>query len=168
MTEGSLALPLPVEAEPISPLQTLLDRFRAEARTEREKGTYFEHLIVQYLRVEPCYRDRYSEVWTYADWARGDGSQYAMNAADDGIDLVVKTRGTNEYHAIQCKFYAADHTLQKADIDSFFTASGQQPFVHRIIVASTDRWGPRAEQSLHNQQPPVTKIDLGGVGSQPD
>ena len=163
MTEGSLALPLPVESEPLSPLQTLLDRFRAEARTEREKGTYFEHLIAQYLRVEPCYRDRYGEVWAYADWARGEGKQYAMNAADDGIDLVVKTRGTNEYHAIQCKFYAADHTLQKADIDSFFTASGQQPFVHRIIVASTDLWGSRAEQSLHNQQPPVTKIDLGAL-----
>ena len=50
--------------------------------------------------------------------------------------------------------------FKKADIDSFFTASGQQPFVHRIIVASTDRWGAKAEQSLHNQQPPVTKIDL--------
>ena len=160
MTEGSLALPLPVEAEHISPLQTLLDGFRAEARTESEKGTYFEHLIAQYLRVEPCYRDRYSAVWMYAEWARGEGAQYAMNAADDGIDLVVKTRGTNEYHAIQCKFYGPDHTLQKADIDSFFTASGQQPFVHRIIVASTDRWGAKAEQSLHNQQPPVTKIDL--------
>ena len=163
MNEGSLALPLPIETEHISPLQTLLDRFRAEARTEREKGTYFEHLIAQYLRVEPCYRDRYSEVWAYADWARGEGKQYAMNAADDGIDLVVKTRGTNEYHAIQCKFYDSNHLLNKSDIDSFFTASGQQPFVHRIIVASTDRWGARAEQSLHNQQPPVTKIDLGAL-----
>ena len=53
--------------------------------------------------------------------------------------------------------------LNKSDIDSFFTASGQQPFVHRIIVASTDRWGPKAEQSLHNQQPPVTKIDLAAL-----
>ena len=163
MTEGSLSLSLPTEAEPMTPLQTLLTHYRADAKTEREKGTYFENLIVQYLQVEPYYHDRYSDVWTYSEWAKGEGKQYAFNAADDGIDLVVKTRGTNEYHAIQCKFYDPDHTLNKADIDSFFTASGQQPFVHRIIMASTDLWGSRAEQSLQNQQPPVTKIDLAAL-----
>ena len=163
MNEGSLSNIMPTEAEPVSPLHILLGRFRATARSEREKGTYFENLIAQYLQVEPCYQDRYSAVWTYSEWARGEGEQYALNAADDGIDLVAKTRGTDEYHAIQCKFYDPNHTLNKPDIDSFFTASGQQPFVHRLIVASTDRWGPKAEQSLQHQQPPVSRIDLAAL-----
>ena len=144
-------------------LQTLLNSFRASAKTEREKGNYFEELVVQYMQAEPVYRDRYSNVWSYADWAREEGEKYGKDASDEGIDLVAKTRGTKEYHAIQCKFYDPDHTIAKTDIDSFFTASGQRPFKHRLIVASTDKWGPKAEKALSNQQPPVTRIDLAAL-----
>lgn len=61
-----------------------------------------------------------------------------MDARDTGIDLVTKTAGTDEYHAIQCKFYAPDYRVQKSDIDSFFTASGKKPFTHRVIIATTN------------------------------
>ena len=44
---------------------------------------------------------------------------------DVGIDLVAQDSATGEYCAIQCKFYLPEHTLSKADIDSFFTAAGQ-------------------------------------------
>ena len=136
---------------------------RAAAKSEREKGSYFEELIVQYLKVEPAYGDRYSDVWMYADWARVEGEEYGRDASDEGIDLVAKTRGTGEYHAIQCKFYDPDHTIAKSDIDSFFTASGQHPFRHRIIVASTDKWGSKAEKALSEQHIPVTRIDLAAL-----
>jgi len=36
-------------------------------------GTYFEELILSYLRNEATYRDLYSNVWTYADWAESQG-----------------------------------------------------------------------------------------------
>ena len=146
-------------------LQTLLESFRVTARSEREKGNYFEELIRQYLKAEPAYVDRYSDVWMYADWARGEGKDYVGDASDEGIDLVAKTRGRGEYHAIQCKFYDPGHTIAKNDIDSFFTASGQQPFVHRLIVASTDKWGSRAEKALIEQHIPVTRIDLAALES---
>jgi predicted helicase len=45
-------------------LERLLDTFRNAAVTEREKGTYFEELIVCYLQNEATYRDLYSDVWT--------------------------------------------------------------------------------------------------------
>src|SRR3970040_612567 len=115
-------------------LQTLLDHYRQTSKTEREKGTYFEELCVQYLRNEPSYQDLYSDVWTYLDWAEYVG----LDKRDTGIDLVAKTRGTDEYHAIQCKLYATDYKLQKSDIDSFFTASGKKPFTHRMIIATTN------------------------------
>ena len=163
MDELNLSLPLASHTETMTPLQTLLESFRIKAKTEREKGTYFENLIVQYLKVEPYYRDQYSDIWLYGEWARGEGKDYALDATDDGIDLVAKTRGTEEYHAIQCKFYDADHTIAKSDIDSFFTASGQAPFVRRLIVASTDKWGKKAEAALTGQHVPVTKIDLAAL-----
>jgi len=140
-------------------LKTLLNTYRQASQTEREKGNYFEELIVTYLRHEATYADLYSHVWLYSDWAK-EHQEYNLSAKDTGIDLVVKTRGTDEYHAIQCKCYAEDYKLQKKDIDSFFTASGQKPFSHRIIVTTTNIWSDNAEASLFNQQTPVTKIDL--------
>ncbi|WP_226816690.1 restriction endonuclease [Burkholderia cepacia] len=137
-------------------LEMLLDAFRQTSVTEREKGTYFEELIVTYLRNEATYRDLYSDVWTYAEWADLQG----LDKRDTGIDLVAKTHGTGEFHAIQCKLYAPDYKVQKGDIDSFFTASGKKPFMRRIIVATTNHWSEHAEDALLDQQPPVSKIDL--------
>ena len=140
----------------MTPLQTLLATYRHASITEREKGTYFEELICTYLRNEATYCDLYSQVWTYAEWAREQG----FDARDTGIDLVAKTQGTGELHAIQCKFFAEDYRVQKGDIDSFFTASGKKPFTHRVIIATTNNWSEHADDALQNQQPPVSKIDL--------
>jgi len=88
------------------------------------------------------------------------GQQQGLDRRDTGIDLVAKTHGTAEHHAIQCKLYAEDYRIQKGDLDSFFTASGKKPFCHRIIVSTTDNWSEHAEDSLRDQQSPVSKIDL--------
>ncbi|GAA0387002.1 DEAD/DEAH box helicase family protein [Pseudomonas veronii subsp. inensis] len=140
----------------MSGLSALLNTYRSTSVTEREKGTYFEELICAYLRNEATYRDLYDKVWMYGDWAKEQG----LDGRDTGIDLVARTQGTGEYHAIQCKLYAEDYRVQKKDIDSFFTASGKAPFSHRIIVTTTNNWSEHAEDALQGQQPPVSKIDL--------
>jgi predicted helicase len=140
-------------------LADLLAGFRAAAVTEREKGTYFEDLILAYLRHEASYNDLYSDIWAFAAWAKLQG----RHGKDTGIDLVAKTRDTDEFHAIQCKFYAPDYKIQKSDIDSFFTASGQTPFVRRLIVSTTDHWSDNAEAALHGQHIPVSKITLSDL-----
>ena len=139
-------------------LSQLLDTYRIAAASEREKGTYFEELIVCYLRNEATYKDLYAKVWTYAAWAADQG----LSKNDTGIDLVAQTY-TGDVHAIQCKLYAPDYRLQKADIDSFFTASGKKPFTHRLIVCTTNHWSANAEDALIDQQPPVSKIDLSDL-----
>lgn len=143
----------------MSALETLLNTYRNAAVTEREKGTYFEELIITYLRNEATYRDLYRDVWTYAEWASLQG----LDKRDTGIDLVARTRGTSEFHAIQCKFYAESHRVQKGDIDSFFTASGKSAFKHRVIVSTTANWSEHAEDALQDQHPPVGKIDLNDL-----
>jgi predicted helicase len=145
----------------MTPLQQILAAYRKDSRTEREKGTYFEELIRTYFRHEPRFADLYEDVWLYGDWAREIGTpEFGHSGKDTGIDLVARTSGTGEYHAIQCKCYAEDHRMQKKDIDSFFTASGQKPFVQRIIVATTNDWSENAEAALVGQTPPVYKLDL--------
>ena len=140
----------------MSALSTLLNTYRAASVSEREKGTYFEELICTYLRNEATYRDLYEQVWTYSGWAKEQG----LDGRDTGIDLVAKTQGTGEYHAIQCKLYAEDYRVQKKDIDSFFTASGKKPFTHRIIVATTNVWSEHANDALLDQHQTINKIDL--------
>lgn len=140
----------------MSALSALLDAYRSAALTEREKGTYFEELICTYLRNEAKYRDLYDKVWTYAHWAKEQG----LDGRDTGIDLVARTQGTGDYHAIQCKLYAEGYRVQKKDIDSFFTASGKAPFSHRIIVTTTNNWSEHAENALLGNHQTINKIDL--------
>lgn len=142
----------------MSPLQVLLDRYRAAAATHREQGTYFEELTLIYLKNEPAYRELYRDVMPYAAWAERHG----LDKRDAGIDLVAETV-SGEVHAIQCKLYASDYRLQKADIDSFFTASGKKPFTHRLIFSTTNLWTDHAEEALRDQHTPVTKIDLAAL-----
>lgn len=141
-------------------LQTLLAQFREHTLNTRDQGTSFEKLMVQYFLTEPFYRSQYTEIFLYTDWVDKYGTALgAVRRNDTGIDLVAVTHD-GLYHAIQCKNYAADYRIKKSDIDSFFTASGKTYFNHRIIVTTTDHWTENAEDSLVNQQPPVSKIDL--------
>lgn len=142
----------------MSDLKRLLNTYRNISHSEREKGTYFEDLIQSYLLNEPFYKDTYSEVLAFSEWAHRNN----LPGNDTGIDLVGLTF-ENETHAIQCKLYAENYTLQKKDIDSFFTASGKKIFSQRIIVSTTNKWSKNAELSLEDQVPPVTKIDLSDL-----
>ena len=145
-------------------LQNLLKTLRQNALSPREQGTYFEDLAIQYFKNEPFYQNLYSQVLTYSAWADEQNlAGQKIDRRDTGIDLVATTHGTNEFHAIQCKFYDQNYRIQKSDIDSFFTASGKKQFSQRIIVATTNNWSEHAEDALQNQQPPVTKIDLNDL-----
>ncbi len=49
----------------MSPLQSILEKYRSTSQSEREKGSYFEELIRTYFRYEATYADLYSDVWLY-------------------------------------------------------------------------------------------------------
>ena len=147
----------------MSALQTLLTSFRQQSQTVRDQGTAFENLMVAYFQTEPCYKELYQNVQPYGTWAAEHLNELDLGSTTDaGIDLVATTF-TGEHHAIQCKNYAPDHTLQKKDIDSFFTASGKTHFSNRIIVSTTDKWSKNAEDALEGQYIPVSKITLSDL-----
>ena len=147
----------------MSALQTLLTSFRQQSQTVRDQGTAFENLMVAYFQTEPCYKELYQNVQPYGTWAAEHLKELDLGGATDtGIDLVATTF-TGEHHAIQCKNYAPGHTLQKKDIDSFFTASGKTHFSNRIIVSTTDKWSKNAEDALEGQHIPVSKITLSDL-----
>ena len=147
----------------MTPLTNLLSQLRQQSQTVRDQGTAFENLMVAYFQTEPCYKELYQNVQPYGTWAAEHLNELDLGGATDaGIDLVATTF-TGEHHAIQCKNYAPDHTLQKKDIDSFFTASGKTHFSNRIIVSTTDKWSKNAEDALEGQHIPVSKITLSDL-----
>ncbi|GAA1625265.1 DEAD/DEAH box helicase [Catellatospora bangladeshensis] len=133
-------------------IHDILHELQVTSTDERDKGDKFERLIAAYLRMDTAWSDRFSNVWLWADWPGRAGKP------DTGIDLVAEERETGALTAIQCKFYDASHTLQKNDIDSFFTASGKAPFTGRMIVSTTDKWSTHAEDALADQHIPVTRL----------
>ncbi|WCD87242.1 hypothetical protein KPP03845_103617 [Streptomyces xanthophaeus] len=128
----------------------------------RDRGTRFEELMLQYLSTDPTWTDQFSRVWMWADWP---GAEH--DKRDTGIDLVAQDRETGGFCAIQCKFYEPKHTIQKDDIDSFFTASGKGGFTRRMIISTTEKWGVHAEAALDDQQIPVTRLGLSDIANSP-
>jgi predicted helicase len=148
----------------MSPLHDILDSFRQASKTEREKGNYFENLAKLYFTNEPKFADLYSNVWLWEEWrAVWMAAGHSDPGADTGIDLVAKTNGTDEYHAIQAKFYDSDSTIYKKQVDSFFTASGKKPFTQRLLILSTDKISPHVDTAMQGQNTPCQKITLADL-----
>ena len=101
-------------------LQKALSTIREQASNTTELGTAFERLAKVFLENDATQTQQYSEVWHYEDWARG---QEGYSNKDIGIDLVAKLRDEEGYCAVQCKFYEAEHSISKSDLDSYISAS---------------------------------------------
>lgn len=137
----------------VTTFDSLLDSYRQLADSERMKGNYFEQLVEQYLENDGVQSPQYKDVYLWRDWPGRNG------LPDTGIDLVAE-RVDGGVTAIQCKFYADTHVMQKRDIDSFIAASGRKPFTHRLVISTTPHWSSNAEEMLDSQHIPVQRISL--------
>ena len=124
--------------------QSTLDYIRERATSEYRKGERFERLMLTYLTEDPDYKEQFSEVYLYKDWAE---LQTGYDANDIGIDLVAKERHGG-YCAIQCKCYAEDTRIAKPALDSFISASASELFTSRLIVDTGGEWGPNALRTI--------------------
>ncbi|OMH24801.1 damage-inducible protein [Tersicoccus phoenicis] len=137
-------------------IEHLLDHITFDSTSEAEKGARFERLIQAYLATASDYQGRFGAVWLWNEWPGRQGS-------DEGIDLVAEDLVNGGLCAVQCKFYDPAHTLQKSDIDSFFTASGKEGFTSRLIVSTSQRWSSKAEAALQSQQVTTQRIGLADL-----
>ena len=149
-----------------TPLRALLDHYRSSARSQREKGTYFERLTKIWLEHAPTQAGRYARVLTYTDFGRERGE----SGTDTGIDLVAELADDpGRWCAIQCKFYAEGYRLQRSDIDGFLAASARAPFARRMFVDTTGvNWTDHAEttfrdQAIETQRVGLTELEESGI-----
>ena len=139
--------------------RNLLENMRNSSHNKREQGSKFERLMQKVFQTSPLYAEIYEKVWLWSEFPYAETN-------DIGIDLVARKRDTDEYTAIQCKFYDEKTPVSKDDIDTFLSASGKAFYVNdreyryseRIIVSTNDKWSSNAESTIIGQLPPVTRI----------
>jgi predicted helicase len=142
-------------------IRSVLNEFRENSDSPRELGDKFERLMLNYLQTDPIYKECFSQVWMWMDFPKRG------NMPDTGIDLVAVIRDTGDYCAIQCKCYGENQTLEKSDIDSFFTTSGTNLFKKRMIISTTNKWSKNAEAALDGQQIPVIRATIYNLENSP-
>ncbi len=144
--------------------QQILNKFRKEAFSEKDKGDRFERLMQLYLLTEPYYAKVFKEVWLWNEFPFKND----LGGSDTGIDLVALTTNGG-YWAVQCKCYQESTIINKAAVDSFITTAGRsfvdnsgqtRRFEHCLWISTTNNWGPNAEEAIRNQTPPVSRISL--------
>ncbi|EMB75626.1 DEAD/DEAH box helicase [Streptococcus mutans] len=133
----------------------LINQINYFAKTQRDRGTYFEYLVRAYLQNEPTYQNEFKNVWMLADVPE----KFNIPKTDIGVDLVAE-KFTGELVAIQAKFY--NHAIQKSNIDSFLSELGKDYYESGVIVASTDKWGKNAEKALADRSD-VVRIGLSDL-----
>ena len=69
--------------------QETLDHIRSIADSEAQKGRLFERLMKTYFLKDPVYKERFSAVWLWSEWA---ARRPDFDGADIGVDLVAEER----------------------------------------------------------------------------
>lgn len=132
----------------------VLDKFRTQSFTEKDKGTKFEKLIKSWLLTDPRYT-QLTDVWLWEEFP----AKRNFGGKDIGIDLVAKTE-LGDFWAIQCKCYGESAIIDKPAVDSFLATSSKTfldtetsqttKFSARLWISTTDKWGSTAEEAIRN------------------
>lgn len=114
----------------------ILDNYRKDSFSERDKGERFERLMQAFLQTDPKYAHRFQNIWLWDAFpAKND-----LGGSDTGIDLVAKTF-EGDYWAIQCKCYLETTVMDKPKVDSFLATSSrtfQNQSIEVVAKAQTE------------------------------
>ena len=151
-----------VEKDNMQSFYELLTSIEQSSSDERDKGTRFENLVLDFLQNDPTYNNDFTKIQTYADWAQ-EHTDLVPNKKDIGIDLVATNlcldNEPQTYTAIQCKCYAQDASVPKKEIDSFLAASDTDFFTGRMMIATNSNWSDNALATLANKSVPCILLD---------
>ena len=112
------------------------------------RGQEFERICKWYLENSPIYRSQFDRVWLFREWPERWRDQ------DKGVDLIARDR-QGRLHAIQAKAYSPAYSVSKADIDTFLSESSRPQISFRMLIATTDRLGSNARETMAGQDKPV-------------
>ena len=156
----------------------ILKRFEQNTKTARDKGTAFELLVLEVMAKTQPWCELFSQVQTYAQWAKDHPGLTSGDARDTGIDLVATNKAlpfgaapnanTHPYTAIQCKFYGPDQKIHLSKVSTFGMAlmqtdsAGKELFSSGIFVYTGLLTEPTRKELLNCKKPirVVTRSEL--------
>ena len=128
----------------MSTVYDAVEYIRSNATSERDKGTQFERLTRFFLKNDPLWKSRLSEVWMWSSAPTNDG-------VDIGIDLVAQDREDGSYWAIQCKCWDDDATLDYKEVATFYGKVGNKGlYPHTMIVTTAARFSTHLDTTTEN------------------
>ncbi|ACV22431.1 Hef nuclease [Slackia heliotrinireducens] len=128
--------------EPSQTIYYVIDWIRDTAESESDKGTKFERASRYYLKNDPLYSARFTDVWMWKDAPTNNGH-------DIGIDLVAQDAEDGSYWAIQCKCYDEESTLDYKTVSTFFGAQGNNDtYAHNMLISTTENLTPNLDKVL--------------------
>lgn len=117
-------------------IDDVLGRIFSSSGNTKEQGDAFESATVYFLKNDPLWAERFSNVWLWSDAPTRTGH-------DIGIDVVARDAGDGTYWAIQCKCYQEDSQLSYKLLSTFFsTAAADGRYSHYMIIDTANSWSP--------------------------
>ena len=149
----------------MTPFSRILDKYRDDSFSQRDKGNRFEILMQRFLLTDPVFSSKLEQVWTWNEFFAKD----QFGGKDVGIDLVAKTI-EGSYWAIQCKCYKKNAKIDKPAVDTFLSTSGKVfvdengkkiHFAYRLWLDTTENgFNQEALNSTKNQDPEFHRFGL--------
>ncbi|MBF0758815.1 DEAD/DEAH box helicase [Ligilactobacillus murinus] len=138
----------------MSTFNELVNQIDNYITNQRDRGTAFEKLAVAYLKNEPAFKNKYSDVWMLNEVP----AEYNISKQDTGVDIVAKDRITGKLTAVQAKYYKGK--VGKDTINSFIAESSKDYYADGMIISSTDDWNKNAKKATEELSKDISIIGL--------
>ena len=138
----------------MSTFSEIVKQIDSNVTNQRDRGTAFEKLAVAYLKNEPAFKNKYSDVWMLNEVP----AEYNISKQDTGVDIVAKDRITGKLTAVQAKYYKGK--VGKDAINSFIAESSKEYYADGIIISSTDEWNKNAKKATEELSKEISLIGL--------
>ena len=85
----------------MSTFNELVNQIDDQLTNQRDRGTAFVKLAMAYLKNEPAFKNKYSNVWMLNEVP----DEFQISKQDTGVDIVAQDRVTGKLTAVQAKYY---------------------------------------------------------------
>ena len=138
----------------MSTFNELVNQIDDQLTNQRDRGTAFEKLAVAYLKNEPAFKNKYSNVWMLNEVP----NEFQISKQDTGVDIVAQDRVTGKLTAVQAKYYKGK--VGKDTINSFIAETGKEYYTDGMIISSTDDWNKNAKKATEELSKDIAIIGL--------
>lgn len=138
----------------MSTFNELVNQIDDQLTNQRDRGTAFEKLAVAYLKNEPAFKNKYSNVWMLNEIP----DEFQISKQDTGVDIVAQDRVTGKLTAVQAKYYKGK--VGKDTINSFIAETGKEYYTDGMIISSTDDWNKNAKKATEELSKDIAIIGL--------